>query len=193
MNRRKQLQAVRDLVWQDMPWKEYHNPLHADDVSQTAGRFARLMGMDEELVHLEETAGLIHDVIHVTGAADNEEQSAAYGKLHLPSLGYKPWEIDIMSDMIVSGTKMPHNPTHAFAKILADADVFNAGRSDFLMCNDMLRGELGLPATRSWYEGSLKFLQSINWYTEPARQYGEANRQRNIEQLYEILEQYKAA
>ena len=187
-----QLKAVRDLVWRDMPRKEYHNPLHADDVSQTAGRFARLTGMDEELVHLEETAGLLHDIIHVSGATDNEEQSAMYGRLYLPRLGYKPWEVDVISDMIIGGTKMPHDPKSMLDMILADADVYNAGRDDFLLRNDMLRRELGAPDNRQWYEGSLKFLESIHWYTEPARHYGEEARQRNIEQLQRIL-QYKAA
>jgi predicted metal-dependent HD superfamily phosphohydrolase len=189
MNTKMQLRAVRDLVWRDMPRKEYHNPLHADDVSQTAGRFARLIGMDEELVHLEETAGLIHDIIHVGGASDNEEQSAMYGRLYLPRLGYKQWEVDVMADMIVGGTKIPQNPRSVLDMILADADVYNAGRDDFLLRNDLLRKELGLPENRAWYESSLKFLENVNWWTEPARHYGEPVRQQNIEQLSKMLKQ----
>lgn len=193
MNRKLQLRAVRELVWREMPFKAYHNPMHAEDVGQTAGYFAQLLGMDDELVHLEETAGLIHDVIHVAGAKDNEEQSAMYGRLYLPRLGYKGWEVDIMSDMIIRGTKIPQRPQHVLEMILADADVYNAGRDDFLLRNDLLRRELGLAEGKEWYESSLRFLESVHWWTDPARRYGEEIRQQNIGKVKEILAAYPKA
>jgi predicted metal-dependent HD superfamily phosphohydrolase len=188
MDKTIQLQQVRNLVARDMLWKEYHNPQHAYDVSKTAGRIARELGLDSQLVHLVETAGLIHDVIHVTGASDNEERSAMYGRQQLGGIGYTEKQIAIISDMITRGTKQPHRPENILERILADADLHSAGRDEFFVYNERLRNELGLPADRTWYERSLRFLEEVQWYTAPARRQGEAIRKRNIERLHKLLE-----
>jgi len=190
MNYKEQLERVTTLVHNHMPDKPYHSHEHADEVSRVSGLFARALGLDDHVAHLLRTAGKYHDVIH-DGASDCEERSALWGERYLPMCGYSKNDIACMGEMIVHGTKMPRQPITIEEKILADADLYNLGRNYFLHSNEKLRREYGAPADKTWYENSLRFLESVEWYTVPAKAHCEKGRLENIAKLKALLQQLR--
>ncbi len=88
-------------------------------------------------------------------------------------------------------TKMPRTPETRLEEILADADLDNLGRSDFLQRSLDLRKEWGTFGRQwtdqEWYISQLEFMAGHRYFTASARQLREAQKQQNMQQLRQAL------
>ncbi|MBN2052343.1 HD domain-containing protein [Candidatus Woesearchaeota archaeon] len=165
-----------------MPNHEYHNQRHAKDVFYTANKLAKMEGMSYEDRFALATAALLHDVVFVKGAKDNEEKSAEFAKPYLVKLGYTSGQIEKISELILA-TKIPTSPRNKLEMIICDADVDNLGREDFLKRGEEVRQELGIADKKKWYDIQVKFLQSHKYYTTTAQKLRNTGVRNNIETI----------
>ena len=169
----------------------YHSLGHTrDDVVPAAERFAALEGVAGEELLLLLTAAFYHDIGFVEQRANHEDVSARIASEVLPQFGYSPAHISAISDMIMA-TKLPQASQTLSEKILADADLDVLGREDFMARNQALRAELaayGQTTTDAqWHKSQLKFIQNHCYFTAAARTLRDAQKQKNIAALRELI------
>jgi hypothetical protein len=88
---------------------------------------------------------------------------------------------------------MPRTPHTLLEEILADADLDNLGRSDFMQRSLDLRKEwetFGRQWTdQEWYISQLDFLAEHHYFTASARQLRDVQKLKNIQQLRLLIGQ----
>jgi len=170
-----------------MPKLPYHNFKHAVDVYTAATTLASLEGASHEDIFLLQTAALLHDIIVVPGAKDNEEKSAEFAKQFLPRIGYLPIQAEKIGRLILA-TKLPQNPTGFLEQVLCDADLDNLGRPDFFELGEKVAEELRLPKNGKWYLRQLEFLKSHQYHTKEASKLRNPGKAANIQRLEKMLQ-----
>lgn len=184
--------ALRRLRGELAPDLYYHSLAHTqDDVVPAArrlGRAARVLASDLVLLR---TAAWYHDLGFVEQRADHEAVGAAIAAAVLPGFGYSAEQIAAICGMIMA-TRLPQQPRTLLEKILADADLDSLGRADFMPTSLNLRAELAAAGTDlsmpQWYQRQLEFLQSHRYFTTPARQLRDAQKQQNIAMLQALID-----
>lgn len=167
-----------------MPDKLYHDFSHAYYVADSAERIAKLEGLDEKSIFLLKTAAYLHDLVHVTGANNNEEESAFLSKITLPGYGYAIKETDNVCEIIMA-TKWPTSPKDKLGQIICDADLSNLGDiQDFSCLSNLLRIEMDI-GEEEWLDRQIKFLSSFKYYTESAKKLYSSGLQTNLQRLKE--------
>jgi len=184
----RRIRAVYRIMQGKMPNHEYHNHDHAKDVFYTASKLAKLEGISYQGRMVLATAALLHDVVFVKGAKDNEEKSVEYAKSYLVELGYSANQIRKITELILA-TKMPTQPQDLLEKIICDADVDNLGREDFLERGEEVRQELKIEDRSKWYQAQYKFLASHQYYTNAAKKLRDAGVKVNMIKLEKIMEE----
>ena len=147
-----------------------------------ADKLARKEGISPYQRELVVAAAYLHDAGYIERYNKNEAIGARIAGEVLPLCGYDPMEIDLIQKMILA-TEMPANPKTHLEKILCDADVDNLGRNDFFEKNDALRREIGVNDLKGWYENSIKFMESHQFYTASAKNLRQAKKDENILEL----------
>lgn len=184
------LAVVAALAQQLMPQLPYHNFNHALDVYSTTQLLAKLSNLDSENGFLLNTGALLHDLVVVPGAKDNEEVSAKLAGLYLSTQSYSSSQVNQVQDLILA-TKMPQQPHNYLEQLICDADLDNLGRPDFLELGEKVRQELKLPAEASWYQRQLSFLKSHQYHTSVARELRADGKAANIQRLEQLMEVLK--
>jgi len=188
--------ALRRLEKETSPRLTYHSVAHTrDDVVPAAARLAALENVAGEELNLLLTAAWYHDLGFVkNSAADHEAVAVRIAAQVLPRYGLSPGQIRVIKGLIMV-THIPQSPATRLEQILADADLDSLGRDDFWSLNQALRAEratLGKSTTdESWYSSQLAFLQAHNYFTASATKLRAAGKQRNIEGMIKLLEQYR--
>lgn len=162
------IENLKIIVEELAPKKPYHNYMHCLDVSNTAKEYALSEGLSLQQAHLQETAGLLHDIYHVKEDKENEEKSTIISMLILNKLGYSNEEQDEISKLILA-TKFPTKPNSLMEMIICDADMSSNGRNKYLETSEQLRMELGIDQKRWYDEIQPKFLSSLKYYTNTAK------------------------
>jgi predicted metal-dependent HD superfamily phosphohydrolase len=171
------------IVQQSMPNHAYHNAEHALDVYAVGNHYARALGVHGDDAKVLNAALLLHDLVYVPKAKDNEEQTAAKVPPILGPLGYSTNQISRVQDLILA-TKVPTSPGNDLLKqIICDADVDNLGREDFWEKNVAVAAELGIPVGPAWYKGTRDFLKSHSYYTPCAIAERNESKQKYIAEL----------
>ncbi len=183
-------QYALERLNQDLPAAlVYHSLEHTrDDVVPAVERLAALEGIEGEPLMLLLTAAFYHDLGFIEQYNDHERVSVRIARAMLPQFGYSEAQIEAISGMIMA-TKLPQSPQNHLEKILADADLDNLGRDDFLERSQALRDEfdaldMGVN-DEDWYERQLQFLQKHRYFTAAAQQLREANKQQHLKELIE--------
>jgi len=122
----------------------------------------------------------------------HETTSARLAASVLPYCGYAPSQISAIGGMIMA-TRLPQTPHTLLEQILADADLDSLGREDFLRASLALRAELAafdqeIPEL-AWYARQIDFLRGHRYFTPAARALREAEQQRNIALLEQLVRQ----
>jgi len=177
------------LMEDQMPIHAYHNPDHAKDVFYAASRIAKLEGVSYEDRFILATAALLHDIVFVIRAKDNEEKSVELAKPYLVQLSYSQDQINKISELILA-TKMPTAPKNLLEMIICDSDVDNLGRSDCIKKGYCVKQEIGITDNKTWDEMQLKFLLINKYYTRSAQELRSDGVKQNIKQLEEKLKAY---
>lgn len=172
------------------PKLPYHNFNHALDVWSVARDYGLFNQLNDEDRFLLESAALLHDVVYVVNAKDNEEKSTEFARKYLPMLGYSPLHISKVEEIILA-TKWPTQPKNLLEQIICDADLDNLGREDFFEKSKNLLNEWKVPEDSNWYERQLELLENNHYYTEIARSLRGPGKIKNIQKLKQILQDHR--
>jgi adenylate cyclase len=177
------------------PRLEYHNVLHSLDVWNAVMFYSAHENIQRNSRFLLESAAIIHDKILIPGRNDNETRTAIYARNRLPELNYSPAETDAVAKLI-EATDLKKFPKSHLEQIMRDADVDNLGRKDFLEKNEALyheiKNSLNPNMTRhDWYQGTLNFLKSHEFYTRTAQKYRNVQKETNIVIIEKLIEKTK--
>lgn len=183
------LKQVREIAKILTPSLPYHNFNHALDVSSVANSLAQLSNVNYEDLFLLECAALLHDVVYLPMASDNEERSAELARKYLPSIRYSPKETEKIAKLILA-TKLPTNPSNLLESIICDADLDNLGRDNFFEKGEKYRQELRIPKEK-WWGIQLQFLKNHQYHTKIARKLRDAGKLANIQKLAKLLQEEK--
>ena len=184
---------VLSRLEEELPEDLYYHGLHhtQDDVLPAAERLAALAGISDEERLLLRTAALYHDVGFVEQYAGNEPIAVRIAAETLPGLGYSPWQVQAISEIILA-TRMPQQPHGLLQELICDADLDSLGREDYIATSCSLRDELDAHGVhipmRQWYERQLFFLRGHRYFTQAARSLRGAGKQANIALLEHLIE-----
>ena len=169
----------------------YHNADHTLDPKVGVVAIADYHSLNERVSPIERdliiAAAYFHDTGYLEQKENNEPIGARIAGNVLPSLGYSPLEVEMIQMMILD-TKVPTNPRNNLSQILCDADVDNLGRKDFFERGEKLRKEVGVEHKQVWYQGSIKFLESHEYYTKSAQDLRDEGKKKNLRMLHMLLD-----
>ncbi len=167
----------------------YHGPEHTLDPILGVAAIADLLARKEKVSETIRELAIVTAYFHDTGFIERREKNEPIGvkiaERILPRCGYISQEIEVVkagilvTDVYDTGLQ-PKNPLEM---IIRDADVDNLGRDDFFEKNDLFRRELEITDLKKWYEGSIKFIEAHQFYTESAKKLRSAQKQKNFEEL----------
>lgn len=173
----------------------YHNLDHTKMVVKAALQIGGHYRLNEQ----ENTAVLIaawfHDTGYLFGCVDeHEEKSAELAASFLEGEKADPVLIKKVRECIL-GTKIFCCPSSLIAKIVADADLFHLGTSDFPKTNKRVLKEMKLCSgkeysTEEWLRGALELLEKYEFHTDYCRNFLKEGKLKNIKYLRERLEKY---
>lgn len=171
----------------------YHCLSHTrDEVIPAADQLLGMEKVDGNARLVLRTAALFHDLGYIEGVEGHEAVSARIARQVLPGFGYTAGQVDSVCSLIMA-TRMPRTPHTLLEEILADADLDNLGRSDFIQRSLDLRKEwetFGRQWTdQEWYISQLDFLAEHHYFTASARQLRDVQKLKNIQQLRLLIGQ----
>lgn len=169
----------------------YHSLFHTrDDVVPAVRRLASMEGIEGESMLLLLTAAYYHDLGFVEQRVEHEEAGIRIAHQVLPDLGYSPDQLEIIGGMI-RATRIPQSPRNLLEAIMADADLDNLGREDFMDRSQALRDELAATGMifndRDWYTNQIRFMESHVYFTESARTLRDTRKRQNLHTVMSLL------
>ena len=184
------LRRLRDELAPDL---YYHSVAHTQhDVVPAAQRLGTAAGVRGGRLVLLRTAAWYHDLGFVEQRAEHEAIGAAIAAAVLPGFGYSSEQVAAIRGMIMA-TRLPQRPQTLLEQLLADADLDSLGRADFMATSLSLRAELAAAGADlslpQWYQRQLQFLQGHRYFTTPARQLRDAQKQLNIAALQALIDE----
>ena len=182
----KRLENLYYWVNHACPESEYHNSLHARDITNTIGFICMLESVNSYNTFIAQTAGVIHDLVYECGCNENEKKSIEKAIPILNELGYTQPEIQEVS-RLVAATEVGHEPEDLLEEIIQDADRANMGTFDFAVMNECLMREWGIDR-KEWYRKSLEILKNIKYRTKTAQELYGPGLKENIEFLESLVE-----
>jgi len=182
----QKISEVTKTAGQIYPQFPYHNFQHGLEVWCAARNYALLYNLDKEKRLIMETAAILHDVVFVQKAEDNEEKSAEFAKEYLPKLDYTKYQIQKVSELILA-TKWPTSPKNLLEEIICDSDLDSLGRKDFFQKSRALGMEWGYKEGRVWHEFQLSFLTKNQYYTKEAKRLRDPGKKENIRKIEKLL------
>jgi predicted metal-dependent HD superfamily phosphohydrolase len=185
-------QYIRELYRDELPnGIKYHDADHTlhpnKGVVAIANDIAIAENVSEHDRELLITAAYFHDTGYIREYDKNEPIAARMAGRILKLIGYKPNEIEMIQNMILSTDLAVEPKTHA-EKILCDADLDHLGRPDFLEFDAKLRegrSNRGVDVSddEKWYNGTLELLKNHKFYTEYQKNFKEKEKKKNIRRL----------
>jgi predicted metal-dependent HD superfamily phosphohydrolase len=168
----------------------YHTLDHTLDVVEAARRLAGMEKISPYETRLLLTAALYHDLGFTVSYADHENHSVRILKEALPSFGYTPEEIGIISNMI-RATRVPQKPATQLERILVDSDLDYLGREDFFVIGQRLHHEWNLNgrkiSLRDWFEMQREYLRMHDFFTASAKKLRDQVKRQNLRELEGLL------
>lgn len=169
----------------------YHNVWHTrDEVVPAIETIAAKECIEDETLLLLKTAAWYHDLGCIVQRQEHEAIGIGIVAATLPQYGYSPGQIHTIGRLIWA-TRLPQTPVDMLGQILADSDLDVLGRADFFDRNHILRHEMALLgqtfSDREWFQNQIKFMREHTYFTPTARRLRAAQKQRNLEQLQELL------
>jgi predicted metal-dependent HD superfamily phosphohydrolase len=135
-------------------------------------------------------AAWFHDLAWaISGVQDHERRSADLARTFLADKGVAEAMIREVEGCIMA-TKVPQQAQTLKEKIMADADLYHLGKSNFQEKSDLLREETALltgePLSGTvWRANVLHFLESHQYFTEFAKQ----ELQKHKDETYQLLKE----
>jgi uncharacterized protein len=189
--------ALEKLEHDLSPHFLYHSLIHTrDDVVVATKRLATLAKISKNDLPILLTAAYFHDLgftrlAEVDPRGNQHEMiSAQMAQEVLPSFGYHEKQIEAICSMIMA-TRLPQSPANFLEEILADADLDSLGREDFWVRSQALRDEYAefgiIHSDLEWFQTQFNFLSSHRYFTVEARLLRNAQKQKNVEGIVQLL------
>ncbi|TBW27603.1 HD domain-containing protein [Gramella sp. KN1008] len=168
------------------PYLFYHDAEHTRLVVNQARFIAEKEGLPEGNIELIEIACLYHDTGFLIKAEDHEEKSCELAMQELPQYDFTKAEIENICGMI-RATKIPQKPNNMNEKVVADADLFYLGTSNYDFFSKKLYRELKMLkpniTDEEWLEIQVSFLKSHHFHTPFGIKVLEPVKQQNLQAL----------
>ena len=163
----------------------YHSLVHTrNEVVPAVQRLAALEGVEGGLLLLLLTAACYHDIGFLRSRQDHELASVSIAQEVLPTFGYRPAQIRIIDQTILS-TAASETPHTLLEMILVDADFDILGTEAYQCRSDDLRRQLAAFGTTSsdeeWCRTQVDLLETHRYRTRAAHRLRDPGRQRNLE------------
>lgn len=149
----------------------YHNIDHTREVVSAVTTISGYYGLSEEDRFPILAAAWFHDLAWIhSGAEDHEQRSAGIAREFLLTRGVPEEQIREVEACILA-TRVPQKANNLKEKIMADADLYHLGKSNFQEKSDLLREETALLTGKEmsgteWRATVLGFLESHHYFTE---------------------------
>ena len=193
-------QYIRELFKDELPDAiKYHDANHTlhptKGVVAVASKIAIAEKISEHDREMLITAAYFHDTGYIRAYEKNEPIAARMAGRILKLIGYLPDEIEKIQQMILA-TDLSRNPETHVEMILCDADLDHLGRDDFFILDQKLREGrqargLDVSDDLNWYEGTLKLIENVEYYTEYQKKQREKGKQKNLNKLLKKIETFK--
>ncbi|MEC3964882.1 Pycsar system effector family protein [Flagellimonas halotolerans] len=166
----------------------YHNLRHTQRVVKSTKEllnYYKLERVENERLLL---AAWFHDVGHVKGWKDHEENSCEIARNFLGKNDYDPEGIEQVCSLIMV-TKMCNEPTNLMEGIIRDADISHFAKKSYWETTDFLKEELrelGIAdySAKEWRDKNIKmFRTKHNFFTDYAKENWEEGKQQNLKKL----------
>ena len=188
---------IRKLFREELPnGIKYHDANHTlhptKGVVAAANRIALSEKISETNRELVIAAAYFHDTGYIRQFGKNEPIAARMAGRILKLIGYKPGEIKKIQQMILA-TDLECRPKSHIEKILCDADLDHFGRDDFFKMDGKLREGrrvrgVDVGDDLKWYQGTLKILETHDYYTESQKKLRDKKKQKNLQKLLDKLD-----
>jgi uncharacterized protein len=169
----------------------FHSYDHSLDVLRSACRLNCMEKVNAIDAVLIETAAIYHDAGMIITYLNHETASAQMARDVLPQFEYSPQQIDTIESLIMV-TTMPQSATTKLEKVICDADLDALGREDFFITSFQLKLEWKLygimnPTFEEWIRFEIDFMEKHHYFTSSAIKLREAQKQKNINALKDLL------
>ncbi len=169
----------------------YHSLEHTALVVSESRILADAEGLSGREKDLLLIAAAGHDLGYLVSSFDHEKNSARITGEYLSGEGMDERELEVVRELILA-TALPTSPRTLAEKIICDADLSSAGRSDFPVWAGRLRRELAavngkIFTDREWVENELKFVSGVEYYTASGRARYGVVKEKNIHWLRGLL------
>ncbi len=183
---------VLERLEKELPSNLYYHCLShtRNEVIPAVDQLSAMEKVDENARLILRTAALFHDLGYVECVEGHETASARIARQVLTGYGYSSDQTNAVCSLIMA-TRMPRTPQTLLEEILADADLDNLGRADFLQRSLDLRKEWETFGRRwtdqEWYLRQLDFLGEHRYFTASARLLRNEQKQQNMQRLRQAL------
>jgi predicted metal-dependent HD superfamily phosphohydrolase len=171
----------------------YHNLEHVEKVVKVAGEIANHYSLSDQQLRAVLIAAWFHDVGYLLYHSNGHEQKSAVVATDFLKQEDASQELIQKVREAILATEIFSTPTSLVAKIVADADLFNLGTTDFRKTNKKMWVEMKrcygekIP-TREWFQSALRLLEKHQYHTDYCRNMLEKGKQENISFLKKWLE-----
>lgn len=172
----------------------YHSLCHTMDVLHEVLLFACNAKLTQHEIRLLAIAAAYHDAGFIYERKNNEDIGARLARQAMREQGsFTPEEISTVETMIID-TRLISGPagpkqfaSTSLSRYLLDADLSNIGREDFFEKSEMFCREMR-GRESDFFVNALKLLEAHDWHTEVAREFRQAQKEKNLALLRELIE-----
>lgn len=179
-------QQCKDMIGlHPHPQLTYHNMLHIRHVVEMSTTLCDYYQYDERKKYLIRIAAWFHDIGYYLGEAKGHESIGAQRAVDfLKENGATEDDATLVRGCILA-THIPQQPQNQAEEILCDADLSHLAAPDFYDRSKDLRKEIekskGEKIEKTvWLSGTLRFMQSQQYFTSYGKEKLEAGKQANI-------------
>ncbi|NDV15138.1 HD domain-containing protein [Muricauda sp. TY007] len=166
----------------------YHNLRHTQRVVKSTKELLNYYNLDEAENERLLLAAWFHDVGHIKGWENHEENSCEIARDFLGKNDYDPEGIEQVCSLIMV-TNMCNEPTNLMEGIIRDADISHFAKKSYWETTDFLKEELrelGIAdySAKEWRDKNIKmFRTKHNFFTDYAKENWEEGKQQNLKKL----------
>ncbi|MCK5401935.1 MAG: HD domain-containing protein [Flavobacteriaceae bacterium] len=174
----------------------YHNLSHTQRVVKSTTALIEgenITGEDAENLQI---AAWLHDVGHINGYENHEEQSIELAVKFLKEQNISEERIAQISSLIMA-TKMGYEPQNLLEQIIRDADCSHFATKNYNDVSELLRAELELTHNKTfsnieWTEENISFFRKHHqFYTNFAQNNWQDGKEKNLASLLKLLKKQK--
>ncbi len=171
----------------------YHNLEHTSSVVEHAEEIGKHEKIEEPDFKILMISAWFHDIGYTRDYRKHELKGAEIAREFLGSINNKL--VEKVEACIIS-TRLPQSPANQVEEILCDADMFHLSQDGLIESSDKLRQEINMVLHRNislydYLHGTLKLLESHQYFTDYARQNLEIKKENNVRIIQEYLAENK--